>query len=95
METLRKRPLTLCVHIASAAHRLSHFLDSSHTYMVLIVNLGLNTVIIRGKILSNRSGIPVSTKSAPRRNTMLIIMDGFGVNPSKKNNAVVEANTPN
>ncbi len=36
----------------------------------------------------------MSTKSAPRRNTMLIIMDGFGVNPSKKNNAVVEANTP-
>ncbi|KAG1661955.1 2,3-bisphosphoglycerate-independent phosphoglycerate mutase [Nymphon striatum] len=26
---------------------------------------------------------------------MLVIMDGFGVNPSKKNNAVYEANTPN
>ena len=38
--------------------------------------------------------ICMSTKSAPRRNTMLIIMDGFGVNPSKKHNAVVEANTP-
>lgn len=33
-------------------------------------------------------------KSAPRRKTMLIILDGFGTNPSKKNNAVHEANTP-
>ena len=31
----------------------------------------------------------------PRRKTMLLIIDGFGVNPSKKNNAVFEANTPN
>ncbi|GAA0423841.1 2,3-bisphosphoglycerate-independent phosphoglycerate mutase [Cocleimonas flava] len=37
----------------------------------------------------------MTTKSAPRRKTMLVIMDGFGVNPSKKNNAVYEANTPN
>ncbi|MCK5334730.1 MAG: 2,3-bisphosphoglycerate-independent phosphoglycerate mutase, partial [Gammaproteobacteria bacterium] len=33
-------------------------------------------------------------RSAPRRNTILIILDGFGVNPSKINNAVVEADTP-
>lgn len=32
--------------------------------------------------------------AAPRRKTILIIMDGFGVNPSKKYNAVYEANTP-
>lgn len=31
----------------------------------------------------------------PRRKTMLLILDGFGVNPSKKFNAVHEANTPN
>ncbi len=31
----------------------------------------------------------------PRRKTILLILDGFGVNPSKKNNAVHEANTPN
>ena len=31
---------------------------------------------------------------APRRPTLLIILDGFGVNPSKKNNAIAEANTP-
>ena len=37
----------------------------------------------------------MSTKSAPRRKTMLVIMDGVGVNPSKKNNAVYEASTPN
>lgn len=30
----------------------------------------------------------------PRRKTLLVILDGFGMNPSKKNNAVYEANTP-
>lgn len=34
-------------------------------------------------------------RSVPRRPTCLIIMDGFGLNPSKVNNAVIEANTPN
>lgn len=36
-------------------------------------------------------------KQAPslRRKALLVIMDGFGINPSKKNNAVYEANTPN
>lgn len=33
-------------------------------------------------------------RTVPRRKTILLIMDGFGVNPSKKNNAVYEANTP-
>ncbi|MGB1310269.1 MAG: 2,3-bisphosphoglycerate-independent phosphoglycerate mutase [Leucothrix sp.] len=37
----------------------------------------------------------MSKQSAPRRNTLLIILDGFGTNPSKQNNAVYEANTPN
>lgn len=37
----------------------------------------------------------MTTHTAPRRNTLLIILDGFGVNPSKQNNAVHEANTPN
>jgi 2,3-bisphosphoglycerate-independent phosphoglycerate mutase len=36
----------------------------------------------------------VETRSAPRRNTLLLILDGFGTNPSKLNNAVAEANTP-
>lgn len=31
----------------------------------------------------------------PRRPTILVILDGFGVNPSKHNNAVYEAATPN
>lgn len=31
----------------------------------------------------------------PRRKTILVILDGFGVNPSKRFNAVHEANTPN
>ena len=31
----------------------------------------------------------------PRRPVLLVIMDGIGVNPSKKNNAVALANTPN
>lgn len=30
----------------------------------------------------------------PRRPTMLVILDGFGINPSKRNNGVAEANTP-
>jgi 2,3-bisphosphoglycerate-independent phosphoglycerate mutase len=33
-------------------------------------------------------------RPAPRRPVLLIIMDGVGVNPSKANNAVAEANTP-
>ena len=33
-------------------------------------------------------------REVPRRKTMLLILDGFGVNPSKKYNAVYEANTP-
>ena len=33
-------------------------------------------------------------RPVPRRKTILIIMDGVGVNPSKKNNAFHEANTP-
>ncbi len=31
---------------------------------------------------------------APRRPVLLIILDGFGVNPGKRNNAIAEANTP-
>ena len=31
---------------------------------------------------------------APRRPVVLIILDGFGANPSKKNNGIAEANTP-
>lgn len=34
-------------------------------------------------------------RSVPRRPACLIIMDGFGLNPSKLNNAVIEADTPN
>ena len=34
-------------------------------------------------------------RSVPRRPSVLIILDGFGLNPSKVNNAVIEANTPN
>ena len=33
-------------------------------------------------------------RSVPRQPTILIILDGFGVNPSRINNAVQEANTP-
>ena len=36
-----------------------------------------------------------STTRAPRRATMLIIMDGVGLNPSKLDNAVALARTPN
>ncbi len=32
--------------------------------------------------------------NVPRRRTVLLILDGFGVNPSKKYNAVYEADTP-
>lgn len=31
---------------------------------------------------------------APRRRTILVILDGFGLNPAKENNAVCEARTP-
>lgn len=36
----------------------------------------------------------VEKRSVPRRPAILIILDGFGVNPSRINNAVQEANTP-
>ena len=36
-----------------------------------------------------------STPLAPRRSTLLIILDGFGVNPIERDNAIVAANTPN
>ncbi len=36
-----------------------------------------------------------TTNSAPRRATLLIIMDGVGLNPSKVDNAVALAQTPN
>ncbi len=36
----------------------------------------------------------VDERSAPRRRAILIILDGFGLNPSKINNAVHEADTP-
>ncbi len=34
-------------------------------------------------------------RPVPRNPTVLIILDGFGLNPSKINNAVIEAHTPN
>ena len=34
------------------------------------------------------------TTKPPRRPVLLVILDGFGVNPSKLNNAVAQANTP-
>ena len=35
-------------------------------------------------------------KSArPRRPTLLVILDGFGINPDPTHNAVVQAQTPN
>lgn len=37
----------------------------------------------------------VTVSGVPRRPVILVILDGFGVNPSKQNNAVYEANTPN
>ncbi|MCG6936595.1 MAG: 2,3-bisphosphoglycerate-independent phosphoglycerate mutase [Gammaproteobacteria bacterium] len=36
----------------------------------------------------------MAERSVPRNPTLLIILDGFGVNPCKKNNAVLEADTP-
>ncbi len=35
------------------------------------------------------------TSGAPRRPTVLVILDGFGLNPSKRDNGVAEADTPN
>jgi 2,3-bisphosphoglycerate-independent phosphoglycerate mutase len=35
-----------------------------------------------------------SIENVTRRPVLLVILDGFGVNPSKINNAVIEANTP-
>lgn len=36
----------------------------------------------------------LNISGVPRRPTILIVLDGYGVNPSKKNNAVAEAYTP-
>jgi 2,3-bisphosphoglycerate-independent phosphoglycerate mutase len=43
----------------------------------------------------NHKGVRVSFDEVPRRPVILIILDGFGVNPSKVNNAIAQANTPN
>ena len=37
----------------------------------------------------------MNKRPVPRCPTVLVILDGFGVNPSKKNNAIYEAETPN
>ena len=37
----------------------------------------------------------LTISGVPRRPVILIILDGFGVNPGKQNNAVYEASTPN
>ena len=37
----------------------------------------------------------MSKPLAPRRPVVLIVLDGFGVNPGKLNNAITEAHTPN
>lgn len=37
----------------------------------------------------------MTVSGVPRKPVVLIILDGFGVNPSKSNNAVAEASTPN
>ena len=37
----------------------------------------------------------MTIKDVPRQPVILVILDGFGVNPSKTNNAVYEADTPN
>ena len=36
----------------------------------------------------------MSVTTTPRRPTMLVILDGFGTNPSRINNGIAEANTP-
>jgi len=36
-----------------------------------------------------------SAPHAPRRRVLLVVLDGFGTNPSKRNNAVALADTPN
>ena len=36
----------------------------------------------------------INNKQAIRRKTILVIMDGVAINPSKKNNAFLEASTP-
>lgn len=35
-----------------------------------------------------------SIQGVPRRPVVLVILDGVGVNPSKRNNGVAEADTP-
>ena len=55
-------------------------------------------VIINKDIMSHYSyllGINMTTVSGvPRKPVILVILDGFGVNPAKNNNAVYEASTP-
>jgi 2,3-bisphosphoglycerate-independent phosphoglycerate mutase len=45
------------------------------------------TTIERDRIMTDQVGVP-------RHPVLLVILDGFGVNPSKINNAVAEAHTP-
>jgi len=39
-------------------------------------------------------GYPNMTEKPPRRPVLLVILDGFGINPSNLNNAVAQAHTP-
>jgi 2,3-bisphosphoglycerate-independent phosphoglycerate mutase len=41
-----------------------------------------------------KKDVKKGSRKVPRRPTLLVILDGFGVNPSRINNAVQEANTP-
>ena len=34
------------------------------------------------------------SRKCPRRQVILIILDGFGTNPSRLNNGILEASTP-
>ncbi len=47
-----------------------------------------------GYVNLSEEGRMSNSQLVPRRKTLLVILDGFGVNPSKKNNAVYEASTP-
>lgn len=49
---------------------------------------------MHAKISVYMKEVKMKRKAVPRRKSILIILDGFGVNPSKKYNAVYEANTP-
>lgn len=71
-------------------------LRPASTGLIRLPAKGMTLAWLYAEISDRQNKVKRMTEKSdvPRRPTLLVIMDGFGVNPSKRNNGVVEANTP-